>query len=318
MPINDTVLALFRDADDETLCSPLMAGIPGILRMIAGDTTAASLENLKRLGIEPSLAIISARLYPAERPDLVKALRKLFPATEVLVISSATDPFPPLRPLAADMVRHLAVNQASSHSDEPRGEFATAVTRLVAGRPWRMADQLRPGTPIFERTVSSSGEKEELIALIEGSIAGESAEHELLRQRGALLADEMLENAMYGAPRRADGSKVYRKGEERVVAPQERIFFRFGFDGELLAMEVADGWGSLSPDAVLRHLADNQSGEGYFDETGGRGLFIIWRILDHFHISITPGRETVVGGHLRASSALDLETPRGFHISTHP
>ena len=122
---------------------------------------------------------------------------------------------------------------------------------------------------------------------------------------------------MYGAPKRADGSTIYRKGEERAIAPPERIAFRFGFDGEALAMEVADGWGSLSPEQVLRHLARNQTGEEMSDGTGGRGLFIIWRILDHLHISITPGRQTVVGGHLRASSPMDLETPRGFHISTH-
>lgn len=320
MQTNRSIAAFFKDAQDEALCSPLLSGIPGIIRVLAGNNKAASLENLKRLGIEPSLAIVSARLYPGERPELVAALRRTFPATEVLLISSSADPFPSLRPLAADRVRHLAINPVSPRDQGSQGikcQFLAAIDRLVEGRPWKMADHLHHGTPVHEYQVSSSTQKEELIALIETIIEGESADIDLLRQRGALLADEMLENAMYDAPQREDGSKLYRKGEERCIAPREGITFRFGFDGEILAMEVADGWGSLSPDQVLRHLAKNQDSSELFDETGGRGLFIIWRILDHFHVSITPGRQTVVGGHLKASSPIDLEAPRGFHISTH-
>jgi hypothetical protein len=66
---------------------------------------------------------------------------------------------------------------------------------------------------------------------------------------------------------------------------------------------------------VLEHLARNQEGDSITDDAGGRGLFIIWRFLDHFHMNVQPGLETVVGGHLQLSSGLDLEAPRGFHIT---
>jgi hypothetical protein len=315
-----TVLALFKDADDESLCSHLMTGIPGVIRVMAGANVATSLENMKRIGIEPCLSIISSRLYPARRCDLVTTLRAVFPAAEILLLCSSADPFPSLQPLAADGVRHLAINPAAPwdrEGHETRRQLLAAVNKLVEGLPWEMTDYLSPAATVHDYRISSSTQKEELIALIENIIAGDSEEIALLRQRGALLADEMLENAMYDAPQREDGSRIYRKGEERSIAPREGITFRFGFDGEVLAMEVTDGWGSLSPDKVLTHLARNQDGRGIGDETGGRGLFIIWRILDHFHVSITPGRQTVVGGHLKASSPMDLEAPRGFHISTH-
>jgi hypothetical protein len=127
----------------------------------------------------------------------------------------------------------------------------------------------------------------------------------------------MLENAMYGAPRGEDGSKLYRKGEQRAIQPLESIRFRFAFDGETLAMEVADGWGSLSADLVLDYLAHNLDGGELPGDVGGRGLFIIWRFFDQFHVSIRPGRQTIVGGQVRVASPLDIETPKGFHISTH-
>lgn len=315
-----TILALFKDSDDEALCSPLLAGIPEIIRAFAGEKLIGTLDKLKKIGLEPSLAIFSSRLYPAAHPDLVATIRRFFPVAEILLISSTIDPFPPLEHLAADRVRHLTINPLTSPDGwgpEAKFQFFTAVTKLVEGLPWQIADYVETGTQIHEFVVSSSAQKEELISWLEMVIRGDSDEFDILRQRGALLADEMLENAIYGAPRGEDGSKLYLKGEQRAIQPRESICFRFGFDGTTLAMEVADGWGSLSADLVLDYLAQNQNGGELPNEAGGRGLFIIWRFFDQFHVSITPGRQTVVGGQVRVASPLDLETPKGFHISTH-
>ena len=313
-----TILPLCKDAGDEIFLSTLLAGIPGVSGVVAGDQLPLLLDSLRGRGAEPRLAIVSGRLYPEARPELAVMLRSHFPAIEFLVVTAASDPFPDMQRLACDRVRHLAINPISR--EESMGEakelFRLAVTKLVAGGHWEMTEQVRPGTPIHTFAVSSSAEKEELIDRVEAVIGREQPELEILCQKGALLADEMLENALYGAPRGENGAKLYHKGEERLIEPRERIVFRFAFDGETLAMEVADGWGSLSPDLVLKHLAHNQEKPEMFDETGGRGLFIIWRFLDHFHVNIVPGRQTVVGGHLRVSSPFDPEAPRGFHIST--
>lgn len=319
MQKSGTILALFKDSEDERLNTPLLAGINNIIRVVAGENLSLSLDNLKRIGIEPSLALISRRLYPEEKPGVAALLKRLFPAAELLLLSAVADPFPPFSPLVADRVRHLAINPVVAKEDEEslRSQFRTTVTRLVENAPMGMRDYLRPGTTIHEVAVTASSQKEELIAGIEAVVAGDDPDLELLRQRGALLADELLENAMYGAPRGEEGEKLYRKGEERTVLPDEGIVFRFGFDGQILAMEVADNWGSLSPEQVLEHLARNQEEEASFEETGGRGLFIIWRFLDHFHVTIRPGRQTVVGGHVRAYDPLDPGIPRGYHITTH-
>jgi hypothetical protein len=316
MHTDNPVLALFRDVEDEAQAAEFMAQVPDVIRILTGDNPASSLEYLKMIGIHPRLAIASSRLYPAERPDLVRLLRKIFPEAEILLISSDTDPSPSLQPLAADKVRHLVINPASREKAAVQRHSLAALKKLVTGGQWELCEYLKPDARIRTCRISSSTQKEELIAMVESAIAGSSPEIDLLRQRGALLVDEMLENAVYNAPRRDDGSKLFRKGEIRSIAPHEGIIFRFGFDGETLAMEMVDNWGSLSPDVVLHYLARNQAQEGEGDETGGRGLFIIWRILDHLHVTITPGRQTVIGGHLKATSTMDLDTPRGFNIST--
>jgi len=321
MPSHHAILAFFKDADDELHCSPLLAGIPAVVRIMAGNSLAMTLENLKRTGIEPRLAILTGRLYPEERPAMVAVVREYFPAAEFLLVTASADPFPSLQPLAVDRVRHLVINPFPSpdgSGEEPRSRFLTAVTKLVEGRPWEIGDYVEAGTPVHEFFISSSDQKEELIAMVERSIEGNIPRVDLLRQKGALLADEMLENALYGAPRGEDGAKLYRKGEERVIRPDENIVFRFAFDGETVAMEVSDGWGSLSPELVIEHLARKQENGRFLDDAGGRGLFIIWRFLDHFHVSITPGRQTVIGGQIKGISPLNPESPKGFHISTCP
>jgi hypothetical protein len=319
MEAQHTVLALFKDAEDELICSPLLTGIPNIMRMVTGCDFTSCLDNMRRVGIRPCLTILSARLYPEERPEVVMHMRQMFPQMEFLLVSSATDPFPHLQPLVADRVRHLAINPASGSGEAgtDRVQFVKAVAKLVARRPWEMHDYLPSGVAVQEHVVFSSADKEGLISKVEAAIHGEGDELEMLRQRAALLADEMLENAMYGAPRGANGASLYRKGEQRTVHEGERIVFRFAFDGETLAMEIADSWGSLSAETVLEHLGKNLAGADFGDNHGGRGLFIIWRFLDHLHITISPGRQTVVGGQLKASSPLDPEQPKGFHISTH-
>jgi hypothetical protein len=318
MTTSRTIISLFRDRADEMESLPLLAGIPGIIRL-AECGNPAVLENLRRVGIEPSLAIISRRLYPEDRPEMVANLRRLFPAIRFLLISSSTDPFPPLQPLIDDQIRHLTINPPGVGDDiaPQRKDFVAALEKLATGRTLGITDYLEKGTSIREYAVVSSDQKEELIAAVMELIPGDNPEGDALRHRGALLADEMLENALYGAPRDDAGRTLYRKGVTREISARENIVFRFGFDGHTLALEVADSWGSLSPDLLMEHLARNQENPDCIDDTGGRGLFIIWRFLDRFHVNITPGKETVVGGQLMLSSPLDPDAPKGFHISTY-
>jgi hypothetical protein len=311
-----SIVALFKDTADERLWAGHLQGIPHLCRVMAGQNIRQILANLKRTGIAPRLVMLSATLYPRENRQLVTIVRQAFPRAELLLIAFESDAALPLQPLLVDNVRHLVINHGDGGDDRGQCQLGTAVTRLVNGRPWIIGECLRAGSAIHEYRLASSAQKEDLIRMLEGYLAGNSPEMEMFRQRGALLADEMLENAMYGAPRGEDGGKIFRKGEERALLPRERLVFRFGFDGETLALEMVDNWGSLAPDLVMEYLARNQDQSGGDDDAGGRGLFFIWRFLDQMHVTITPGVQTTVGGHLRVSSTCSPEAPHGFHITT--
>jgi len=308
------ILALFNNMADENAFLPLLDGFPRLLSLSNPPEKDQFAVKMASLQLSPSLVILSSRLYPESRPELVAELRRLYPRAEILLITPGSDPLPPLKQIADDRIKHLLVTPGDD--EEGISSLRGAINRLLERSPWELRDYVRPGSRVHEFPLNSSRQKELLIAAVENAIGGDSPEMELLRQKAALLADEMVENALYGAPQGDDGKKLYRKGEERFIDDEEQIVFRFAFDGEILAMEIVDGWGTLAPELVVDYLSRNQ--EGMFDddgEAGGRGLFIIWRFLDHLHVNIRPGQKTILGGHLRAASTFDCESPRGFSIS---
>ena len=308
------VAVLYRDERDRKLWEGILKGIPGLLQITVENNLTVSLERVRRAGASLRLVIISARLYPGTLPELAPRVRDACPGCEILLISSPDEPSPSLRHLLSDQVRHLSFNPPEG-APHDGGHLPSVVSRLVNRRPWEICSCLREGTTIHSFQLTSSEDKEVLIGALEAVLAGEGDEYEMLRNKGSLLADELLENALYDAPRGPDGGKLFKKGERRVMLPQERIVLSFGFDGETLALTLSDSWGSLEPEVVLEHLARNQEGDPIADDAGGRGLFIIWRFLDHFHMNVQPGLETVVGGLVQLSSSLNPEVPRGFHIT---
>jgi hypothetical protein len=150
---------------------------------------------------------------------------------------------------------------------------------------------------VHEWPITSSSDKEIMISLLEEIVEGTGEAHEFLRQRAALMADEMLENALYCAPRDMNGNQVYTKGEKRILSPGEKIVFRCAFDGERLFLEVSDSWGKLSPETVKNYIELNLIHDSATDRAG-RGLFFMWKFMKDFYVNVVPGLKTSVGGFL--------------------
>jgi len=164
----------------------------------------------------------------------------------------------------------------------------------IPGSPLPLPQQGR----VHEWRVMSPADKETIIAGLGHLLDGADDAHDFLRQRATLLVDEMLENALYAAPRDASGRQLFRKGDKRGALPGEQITLRCAYDGERLALEVSDSWGSLSPETVRRFIALNLAAEEAETDRAGRGLFFMWHLMDDFYVSVKPGEETAVGGTL--------------------
>jgi len=147
--------------------------------------------------------------------------------------------------------------------------------------------------------LSSSEEKTKVISQLEQLLTGEDEAHSFLRQRAVLMADEMLENALFAAPRDPHGRPLYNKGARRSLLPDERIMLYSFYDGDTLALEVTDTWGELSSETVRTFLDMNLADNDLTEDRSGRGLYFMWRFLKDFYLSVVPGVETTVGGLLQ-------------------
>ena len=298
------ILALFYDQADLATWSPLLEALPARLHLIVGNEVSTGLRALKELSPQPVLALISGRIYPSPAAELIRELRRLLPDLDVVVLASKHEDQLPVRPFMNDRVRHLAVADPLGEPDEAY----KALCNLISGRPWELATYLKPVASVIEVTNVSPAGKETALKRIETLLAGQDADLSLLRQLAVLLADEMLENAFIVSK----AGKGHAQG--RMTQQETSVTLKAGFDGESLALQVADRQGSLFPEEALSFLARHQDGTVPLDQPNGRGLFIIWRFLDHFHVNIRPGLETVIGGQLKRSSTLANDRPKGFHF----
>ncbi len=297
------ILALFHDQADHATWSQLLKALPARINLMIGKEIHTGLRSLATLSPQPVLALVSGKIYPSPAVDLVRELRLVMPDLDVVVMASAHEHQLPVRPLMNDRVRHLAVTDPAREPDQAFRALCTLLSR----KPWELASYLKPATRVIEVANVSPYKKEAALKRIEALLAGQAEDLDLLRQRAVLLADEMLENAFLV-------SDTEPKGERQ----ETDITLRAGFDGESLALQVVDRQGSFFPEDALAFLAQHQDGTVPLDQPHGRGLFIIWRFLDHFHVNIRPGLETVIGGQLRRSASLVTDLPKGFHFFIQP
>jgi hypothetical protein len=70
------------------------------------------------------------------------------------------------------------------------------------------------------------------------------------------------------------------------------VRLRWGCDARYLAIEVTDGFGSLTRDRILASLARNdirESGAG-----AGMGVALTYRSCDHLVFNLAPGKRTEI------------------------
>jgi hypothetical protein len=149
-----------------------------------------------------------------------------------------------------------------------------------------------------ERRLFCSEDKPALIDEVSALIGESDEKHILLGQKAALMLDEMLENALYAAPRSADGAMLFPKRSPRTLLAEEQILVRYRYDGTRFSLEVKDSWGSLTQGQLFSYLALNSQENTPDPDRTGRGLFFMWRVFDYFSVRIHPGQETVIGGSL--------------------
>jgi hypothetical protein len=141
------------------------------------------------------------------------------------------------------------------------------------------------------------------------------------------IADELITNAIFNAPRGPDGKPKYAhlpRRESVVLASDEAATLSFACDGNYLALGTIDRFGALSRDLVVSYLNRCMvKGPAQLSEASGGaglGLYRVFQSLSKFVVNLAPGRRTEVVTlvDLRLSMKQFRSAAKSFHVFVDP
>jgi len=170
-----------------------------------------------------------------------------------------------------------------AHQSIPRvWELALAARRAFDGpeaRALRITDLLSWGGSSIKWLVRNSAERDHAVSEVERYAAMAGANSRLL-ERLAVVAHELLMNAMYDAPVGPNGKALYAhdRKQQVILDDAEAPTLRFALDGMTCALEVVDPFGRLQRQhvlgSILRGIEGGQNAQAQVLDTshGGAGL----------------------------------------------
>jgi len=242
-----------------------------------------------------------------------------FPRTKlVLHATAATEDYLPMM-----MSRQFLRNLIAKNDDplEP-DELIITAEKLLRRDLFGLQKYLMWGVEPFCLTIKDSHQKASYVHEVAGYARSLGCSERTL-ELVETIADEVVTNAIYNAPRNDDGSAKYAmlSRRERVVLDDHEVGeLQFACDGEFIAIAQIDPFGALTQNIVVSYLNRClvKGPQQFSDESGGAGigLFRVFSSLSKFVVNIDPGHKTEVISliDLRLSMRRFRQAAKSFHI----
>jgi hypothetical protein len=251
-------------------------------------------------GLDTKRRLVEALAHPS----VTYLCPKLGCWTEERAAAAPAPSVPPMAPMASD------------GPDEP--ELAVGLRRLTAHSaiPLGPLPYLLATTAIEEHVLGSSGEKEELLSGVLALAERLGLSDEKLR-RIEVATDELLLNALYDAPRNADGTAPFVADRRATVTlpAQSQVRVRYGTDGRSFVVSVADRFGSLTRSALATHIARVLEPSGPRPRSGpggaGLGLVLTFSAANQLVVHVSAGRFTEVTAVMHIAGSNRTALSRG-------
>lgn len=214
-----------------------------------------------------------------ENIELVQRIQQAFPDAIVLALSRNLQN-PDLHDLlAGQTVSNLIARHGISATQEmiDEVELITTSHKLFTGDVFGIEKYLSVhGVRIHHHQIRGTNER---LAALEQfhEFLNRLQVHNSLIPRIKTVADELLMNAIFSAPRDASWNSKYEtrdRSESLVLEPSERVHLRYACDGRHVVVAVSDSFGKLDRETILRYLDAHFHGERSEMErkAGGAGL----------------------------------------------
>jgi hypothetical protein len=160
--------------------------------------------------------------------------------------------------------------------------------KLASGDVFGLEKYLARGTPIGERAIANDADKRHAMGEVCAWAEAIGARRPIVH-RIANVADELMMNALYDAPRDGPPGGAPRHAE-----------LRWGADAEVIAISVADTFGALRQRDVIGHVRRARSERGRprpetsAQRGAGLGLYLVVANVASLVFNVEAGRRTEV------------------------
>jgi hypothetical protein len=117
-----------------------------------------------------------------------------------------------------------------------------------------------------------------------------------------LFCEELLMNAIYDAPRDADGHSLYNHLSRKnrvILKPKQAARMEFACDGEKLAVSISDPFGAITWDTLQKFLVhcfggDREKVQNLTNDSGGAGLglYFCFASVNAFIVNVDPEKRS--------------------------
>lgn len=284
--------------------------------MTATGAVTEFVNDLSKLPAEaPSLIAVDLRSHSAPK---MSEIEKIFPDVRLIAIVGAQD-FGQM----IEAVRSPRCSSVITYDDkfEPE-DFIVTVTKLLHGQVFGLQKYFPWGVTLYNMEIAGYEEKVKAIDVLNAyaELAGARGP---VRDRMALVAEELMINAMYHAPTDESGKPLYQHLPRKEMSG--KVFDRTvkvacASNGQLFAVAVRDAYGSLDKETVVKFLSKGtqKSLTPEQKESGaGLGLVTALKNANKLVFNLAPG----IGTEVIALFDLDLLAKgrpgvRAVHIFT--
>jgi hypothetical protein len=280
-------------------------------------TDGAGLAEVDLAGYDVVVLTLDEAARPHQRAFLERAVA-LYPRTKLVMQVCDQD----LRCIEW-MSQRPSLNHVIAKRAEPLDaeELTATLAKLGRGDFFGIDKYLRWGVETYQVPVRDSRDKAQYVREV-SALANRLGCSERVVELVETVVDELSTNAIFNAPRNADGEPRYahlNRREAVALVDHEAASLTFAFDGSYFVVAQRDPFGALSRETVVTYLSrclkqtpDQQPGAG----GAGMGLFRVYRALSKLVFNIGPGKMTEVIGmiDLRQSIKSFKKQPKSLHF----
>ena len=218
--------------------------------------------------------------------------------------------------------RHLTHLMARTNEPQDATGLIVTVRKILEGDIFGIEKYFVWGIEPVTRIISGSADKESILRDLDG-YAGAIGINQRLATHVVGVADELISNAVYNAPRNELGQPSYAHYSRDVPVALEinqRPEIRYCCDGVRLGISVTDPFGSLAVETILDYMSKCfRAEQDQIDEKhggAGLGLYEVFNWVSSFIINIEPGVRTEFIGIIDISGSYRnfAEGTKSFNI----